>query len=313
MGSSGKLVVYVQLLLFALIGSGCQKRAQPKMAGERVRDFANALYNNQLYHQAIEEYNYYLQNYELSDDQHANITYIIGDIYFERLRDYQNALAQYLKIKHLYAESPLQDKVSKKIVECLERLNRSADAQQALEEATLLDRSQVKSHHPGAVIAKIGKREITTGDLEHEISQLPPYMQSQVTDKSKKIEFLKQYIATELFYDSAKREGLDKDKEVLDAAFQAKKNFMVQKYLNEKISDEVNIQEPDVELYYKAHKDKYVEKDKDGKVIREKPFEQVKSQVMQDLVRERQKEAYDRLVQRIMRAEAVEIYADKLQ
>lgn len=301
------------LILFAILGFGCQKASEPKFEGKQIRELANAFYNRQLYQQAIQEYNYYLENYNLDDEESANINYIIGDIYFERIRDYENALSYYLKIKHLYPDSRLQEEVSKKIVECLERLERSADAQQALEEAALLDPSQIKSHRPGAVIAKIGKREITMGDLEHEINQLPPFMKSQITDKSKKIDFLKQYIATELLYDTAKRKGLDKDKEVIDAVFQAKKNFMVQKLLEEEISQNINIRDSDIELYYKAHKEKYAKKDEKGEIVNIRPLEEVKNQVMQDLIRERQQEAYEQLVQRMMRAEAVQIFEDKLK
>ena len=307
--------IFLQCLLtpFIVILLGCQQQSEPKLEGSKLREFANALYNQQLYHQAIQQYNYYLTNYDLDEEQSANIDYIIGDIYFERIRDYENALTYYLKVKHLYPESPLQKEVSKKIVTCLERLERSADAQQALEEAALLDLSQAKSKRPGAVIARIGKREITTGDLEHEINQLPPYMKSQVSGKSKKIEFLKQYIATELLYDTAKRKGLEKDKEVIAAAFQAKKNLMVQKLLEEEISQNLNVRDSDFELYYQANKEKYAEKDEEGEIVEIKSFDEVKSKVMQDLIRKRQQEAYDQLVQRMMRAEAVEIYQDKLQ
>ncbi len=312
MGKNLKFLVILWVGLFFV--QACQKAAEkPKFDAEKVRKFANALYNRQLYHQAIDEYKYYLNNYRMDEDQAANINYIIANIYFERVHDYENALAYYLKIKHLYPDSPLLDEANKRIVECLERLERSADAQQAMEEAALLDPSQAHPKRPGAVIAKIGKREITMGDLEYEINQLPPYMREQMNDRNKKIEFLKQYIATELLYDTAKRKGLDKDKEVIAAAFQAKKNIMVQKLLEDEISQNVNIRESDVELYYKAHKEEYAKKDDNGKVIEYLPFDQVKDQVLKDLIKERQKEAYEQLVQRMMRAEAVEIYEDKIQ
>lgn len=310
-----KINIFSLFLLMSLVvlGAACQKETKPEIDGEKVRDYANALYNRQLYHQSIQEYEYYLQNYDIGAAEQANINYIIGDIYFERLRDYENALACYLKIKHLYPESPLVEEANKKIVESLERLQRSADAQQALDETTMLDESQVRQKRPGEVIATIGKREITMGDLEYEINQLPPYIRSQISNKSKKVEFLKQYIATELFYDSAKRQGLDKDKEVLDAAFQAKKNFMVQKFLEEEISQKLNINESDIDLYYKAHKDDYAKKDDNGNIVTEQPLAEVKDRVMKDLVKDKQKEAYEQLLQRMMRAEAVEIYEDKLQ
>ncbi|MFQ5649344.1 MAG: tol-pal system YbgF family protein [bacterium] len=293
--------------------AACQgQEQQPKVKGEIIRDYASSLYNNQLYEQAVEQYNYYLANYDPDNSEAANLTYTIGNIYFERVHDYQNALSHYLKIKHLYPESEILDEVNKKMVACLERLQRSADAQQVLEEAALLEPSKARQRRPGEVIAKIGKRPITTGDLEYEISQLPPYVKSQLTDRSKKVDFLKQYIATELLYDTAKRKGLEKDKDVIEGAFQAKKNLMVQKLLEEEISQEVNVTESDIELYYKAHQEKYSNRDAEGRITDVKPLAEVRTQVMQHLIRQKQQEAYDVLVQRMMRAEAVEIYADKL-
>lgn len=307
---SRKVVVF---LASALLISACQNKSQPQFDAEKIREYANALYNQQLFHQSVAEYEYYLNHYDLDVKEQANLNYIIGDIYFERLHDYENALAYYLKIKYLYPESPNVTEANKKIVTCLERLERSADAQQALEETALLDPSQAPKKRPGVVIARIGKREITTGDLDFEINQLPPYMKNQLKDKSKKAEFLKQYIATELLYDTAKRKGLERDRDVIDAAFQAKKNIMVQKLLEEEVAQNVSVKESDVEMYYKANQENYAERDKSGKIVRIKPFEEVKNKVMQDLIQERQKEAYDLLVQRMMRAEAVEIYEDRLK
>lgn len=308
--NSKSIWAFCLILLFAF---ACRNKPQPKFDSEKIREYAEALYNRELYQQAVEQYNFYLDNYDLSDSEEANVNYNIGKIYFERLHDYENALTYYLRIKHLYSESSLIDEVNKKMVACLERLQRSADAQQVLEESVLLDPSQTKSKRPGTVIAKIGKREITTGDLDHVINQLPPYMKSQVSGKSSKVDFLKQYIATELLYGTAKRKGLDKDKDVIEGTFQAKKNIMVQKLLQEELAQGVNVDESDIELYYKANREKYSEKDENGKIVRTKPFDEVRTQAMQDLIQKKQKEAYDLLVQRMMRAEAVEIYEDKLK
>ena len=309
----GSLLYRCSWLLIVLLGFACQQNgSKPNVEVSKLRDYANALYNRQLYLQAVEEYDKIVQGYGPDESEVANLNYVIGNIYFERIRDYENALTYYLKIKYLYPESTLIDEVNKKMVECLERLDRSADAQQVLEEAALLEPSQAKKSRPGEVIAKIGKRNITTGDLNFEISRLPPFMKSQLNEKSQKVDFLRQYIATELLYDSAKRKGLESEKEVIEAAFQAKKNFMVQKLLEEEISNEVDVKESDVRLYYNAHRDKYAEKDEEGNVTETKPFEEVKTQVMQDVIREKQKEAYDFLIQRLIRAEAVEIYENKL-
>ena len=198
------------LIVFALISFlNCSNQNQPNVSGDKIREYANALYNRELYAQAVVEYQRYLDLYPVDEQQQANIHFIIGNIYFDRLYDYENALATYLKIKHVFPESAVQQQVDKRIVACLERLQRSTDAKQALDEAAILEPDKLQPSHPGTVIAEIGDREITSGDLKYHIGQLPEYMQSQLNSKEAKLDFLKQYIATELFYDAAKRQELE--------------------------------------------------------------------------------------------------------
>ena len=198
----------------------------------------------------------------------------------------------------------------------LERMKRSTDAQQVIEQTSALDESQKPKSKPGDVIAKIGDRSITTGDLEYEMNQLPPYVRDQLKTKDQKIEFLRNYIVQELLYDSAKRQGLDKDKDVRAGVLQTEKSLMAQKLLKQEIEKEVGLDKysnADVELYYKANKEKYAEKDDKGKVKKIKPFSEVSQQVAQDFMQEKQKEAYQRLVDRLMQAEKVKIYEQKFQ
>lgn len=301
------------MILFLTVLIGCSQQQQPNISKEQARNYANELYNRQLFKQSAAEYQRYLNTYQLDEDEQANISYHIGDIYFERLRDYENALAYYIRVKYVHPKEELAREVDKKIVACLERLQRPEDAKQSLTESTSLDPEKVDKKRPGAVIARVGTREITQGDIDFELNQLPPTMKAQFSDKEKKLEFLQQYILTELLYDSAKRQGLDNDKEVVESAFQAKKSLMVQKLLQDQISSRVNIEPSDVELFYQANKDKYAEKDDNGKVVREQPFDEVQKQVAQDLYLKKQQEAYEELVQKLMRAENVQIYDDVLK
>jgi len=301
------------LCIAAVLVTGCSRESRPDVSADKVRDYANALYNRELYEQAVQEYQRYLDTYHTDEQERANINFIIGNIYFERLHDYENAMAAYLKVKHIFPESTIRSNADKQIVACLERLQRSADAKQALDEATSLDPGQIKESRPGAVVAKIGDRKITSGDLKHQISQMPDYMQSQFQNREAKIEYLKHYVATELFYEAAKRMGLDDDKEVIEGTFQAKKGLMVQQYLAQKIASQVKINPEDVELYYQANLEKYTEKDDKGKVKRQKSFSEVRQQAAEDLIRERQQKAYDALFQDQLRTEKVEVYDDRIQ
>jgi tetratricopeptide (TPR) repeat protein len=307
-----RIIIFSASILMILV-VGCSKQVEPNLSKEQARNYANELYNRQLFKQSAFEYERYLNTYSLDENEQANISYTIGDIYFERLRDYENALAYYIRIKYLHPKEELRQQVDQKIVACLERLQMTEDAEQTLKESTSLEPGSIQQKRPGAVVARIGSREITQGDIDFELSQLPQSIRSQYDSKDKKVEFLNQYILTELLYKSAQNMGLDKDNEVIEAAFQAKKSIMVQKYLQDQIRKEVKIEPADVELYYKANKDKYVEKDKDGKVIREKPFDEVQQQVAQDLMVERQHDVYQRMVERLMRAEGVEVFDDVLK
>ncbi len=315
--TSGRQFIIISIFLsFIFLLTSCGSSSKPQISAQKKRELANALYNQQLYPQAVKEYEDYLKNYKLDEKEQANISYMIANIYFDRLHDYENALAYYLRIKYLFPNSNLQGEVSKKMVESLERMKRSTDAQQVIEQTSALDESQKPKSKPGDVIAKIGDRNITTGDLEYEMNQLPPYVRDQLKTKDQKIEFLRNYIVQELLYDSAKRQGLDKDKDVRAGVLQTEKSLMAQKLLKQEIEKEVGLDKysnADVELYYKANKEKYAEKDDKGKVKKIKPFSEVSQQVAQDFMQEKQKEAYQRLVDRLMQAEKVKIYEQKFQ
>ncbi len=305
-----QLLVLIAALALLL---GCSKANQPNISQEKARNFANELYNRSLFRQSAEEYIRYLQTYKLSDDEQSNISYTVGDIYFERLKDYENALTFYTRAKYFNPSDELKRSIDQKTVACLERLERPEDARQTLTESTSLEPESVQKKRPGMVVALIGTRQITQGDIDFELSQYPSEVQSQYQEKNMKLQFLRQYILSELLYDSAKRKGLDKDAEVVEAAFQAKKGIMARKLLQEEIQSKVSITPEDVELYYKANLDKYTEKDKEGKVIREKPFAEVQQQVAQDYAMEKQQQVYNELAQKLMRAEGVKIYDDVLK
>jgi len=202
------------------------------------------------------------------------------------------------------------------MVECLERLKRSTDAQQVVEQTSALDESQKPANRPGEVIARIGDRQITSGDLQYELSRMPVYLREQFQSSEQKIEFLKEYIVQELLFDSAKRKGLDKDQEVREGIRQAEKSLMAQKLLQQEIEKESkldNYTNADVELYYQANKDKYAEKDEAGKVVRTPSFGEVQERAAQDFIQQKQQEAYSNLIERLMKTKDVQIYENKFK
>jgi len=305
-----KVILFVSLL-FVLFS--CTQQTKPDVTAESRLNLANAYYTNGLYEASVKEYLHYLETYSVEADRRANTYYTIANIYFERLNDYTKALEYYFKVKYLYPESKLQGEVGKRLVSCLERLDKSTDAQRIYEQDAALDKDSVKPNRPGDVLAEIGDRKITQGDLDFEINQLPVYLRDTFKEKSKKHELLQQMVLQELLYDSAKRKGLDQDKDVLDGAFRAKKTMMAEKILQQELQSKVQIKPQDVELYYLAHKDKYTEKDEKGQLVRQKQLQEVQQQAAQDLAMERQQQAYQEYAGRLMQAKNVKIYEKRLR
>lgn len=306
-------VVVLLILAAGLITVGCQQNRKPAVSEKACLDLANAYYTNGLYQAAVNQYLQYLHDYPLKPERQANTYYTIANVYFNRLNDYQKALEYYFKVKYLFPQSPLQKDVSQKIVACLERLDRSQDAVRVMEKEAALDTSEIHKSRPGAVLATIGKRKITQGDLDFEIQKLPPYLQAQFKSKEKKKELLQQLVLQDLLYESAKRKGLAKDKDVIEGVFEAKKALMANKLLQQELKDKVKIDPEEVQLYYKANKDKYAERDRNGKIVRYKTFAEVQQQVAQDLLAEKQQKAYQELADRLMKAEDVKIYDQRIQ
>lgn len=306
---SGLLLLAGVLMLI----SGCGSGKRPAAEAEKVREFAADLVNRSLYTQAIAEYETVLRDYDLKDEEAANLQYTIANLYFERLRDYAGALTWYLKMKHFHPESRLVAEANKKIVACLERMDRSADARQALDETVQLDPARVQKSRPGALVARIGSREITLGDLNFEIDQLPPSAREQFRDQEARRQFLREYVATELLYDTAKRAGLEDDQQVVEGTFQAKKALMVRRLMQDKVADRIQVNDGDIDLFYQAHKDDYAEKDEKGKVTREKPLSEVRQQVAQDLYRQKYQQAFQELIGRMMQSEGVQFFDDQVR
>jgi tetratricopeptide (TPR) repeat protein len=308
------MIKIFSLTLFSILFlSSCNDSKEPLVSADSKLQLANTYYTNGLYKAAVNEYQEYLSDYPIDVNRQASTYYTIANIYFDRINDYEMALQYYFKVKYLYPESTLQGEVGKRIVNCLERLKRTKDANRYVQKEAALDKNSVPEKRAGAVLAEIGKRTITQGDVDFEISKLPAYMQKQFSDKKAKQEFLKQFVIQQLLYDTAKKQGLDKNKDVIEGTFRMQKSLMSEKILQAELKDQPDITAADAQLFYNANKERYAEKDEKGKTNKQKPFSEVAEQAGRDLAFQRQQEAYQRLAERLIKANNVKIYDDKVK
>ena len=292
-------LVGVLLVVSVLIYLQVRGMTEPKLNFSEQQDLAAELVDSKLYTQAVAEYERLLDLGGLDRKRQANINYIIGNIYLNNLHDYENASARFIRAKLLYPESELKDKINKSLVICFERMGRSLEAQKQLERST--DLNQTKQKKGGAIVARIGDREITMTELEDRIERLPPSVQTQFEDKEGRLKLLQSYIGSELLYHTALRQGLDKDKDVQEGILEFQKQVMINKLLSMEIPQDIEISENEIKLYYDAHKEEF----------KEKKLDEVRSEIESELKKMKQEEAYNKLVSRMMEAEKVKIFDDQ--
>ncbi len=275
-----------------------------KLAMEQ-REYANMLKSQGLYKQAIEAYRRYLSMDDLDTGKQANIHFVMANMLKEKLHTYDEAMAEYLKVKQLAPESTLIPEINRSVVECLERMNRSMDAQRTLHKAVSLKKEEREKAEAVNVVAKIEDKIITLQDLNDEIQKLPPSMQKKYSSPNKKLEFLKQYIAKEILFDTAIRNRYDQDPSIQKALEQLRKELLVQKLMNEEVQRKVQISEGELKLYYEANKNRYTAKDQENQ---EKNYPSLRKQLETDLQKEKEQIAYQELMQKALQAQNVEIY-----
>jgi tetratricopeptide (TPR) repeat protein len=294
------VLTVVLVLLSSLIYLKLKSTSQAGWSYSQQQDLAAELVDGKLYAQAVIEYEKLLDLGGLDKRKQANINYIIGNIYLNNLRDYENAAARFIRAKLLDPESDLKDKINQGLVICYERMGRSLEAQKQLERSTDLDQTG-SPKKGGATVARIGDREITMTELEEQIEMLPSSVQTQFKGKEGKLKFLQGYIGSELLYHMALRRGLDKDKEVQEGITQFTKQMMINKVLEEEIPADFEITESEIKLYYDAHQAEFADK----------KMEEVRSQIETELKKMKQQEAYNKLVNKLTEAEKVKIFDDQ--
>ncbi len=268
---------------------------------DTAKMLAGELADNNLPQAAIEEYQKVLDIGLLTNGERGAIHYLIGDLYFNDVGNYEQAAAHYVRARALDENAPYSAEAGKKLITCLERLGRRQEAQRELDVQANLNPDTTKT--PGKLVAKVGSSNITLADFEQAIDHLPQAMQDKLSDPKEKRKFLDQMIGRELIYHAALREGLDKNAEAQQALKDIEEDYLVQYYTRQKIAPTVKPDSADVRLYYKAHKSEYGDKE----------FDEVRDQVFQDYIQYIGQKAINDYIGTLMKAEPVQVFEENVK
>lgn len=109
----------------------------------------------------------------------------------------------------------------------------------------------------GEILAEVNGTNITTGDFDKEMENLPPYLKPMTETPEGKKEMLETMIVRELILQQAKKDGIDKSQIVAEKLEELKKRLVVEAFLKKKVEEQANISDADLQKFYDENKDKF--------------------------------------------------------
>lgn len=281
---TGAWTGFLLILLVALVGTNLYvtlsaQKPEPATVGglsvEQAREMAAKLAGRGLYRQAAAAWQDYLAAARPTDVQRAQIHFQIGGL-LEKAGLYGDAIEQYYRSEAAAAMTELSHQINAHIKECFERLGKFSALRYEM-----IDRTGMKPD-PSAgakVVAEIGAEKITEAQLDALIEesiddQLAPMKAfltaEQINEQRKralepfrspqaKQEFLQSWLAQEILYRQALDQQLGEKPEVKRLVHSLTRQALSRQMLDEQLASKIHVTETDVQTYYAANKDKYVE------------------------------------------------------
>jgi tetratricopeptide (TPR) repeat protein len=292
----------ITLALTLLLGACDSSRSG--LTREQYRTAATALFERQLYQEAIDAYQRYLDSPALAPEDAPKVLFQMGVIYQDNLMDARGALAQFTLVKSLYPDQTFGNDLGKRMVAALEAMGRSIDASQARARITdLTPDTAAAVPGEGAVVADVDGRKITLGEIKAMAGKLPeaPLELNQLA---------REYVAQILIADAARRKGLADKPEIKLRLGQVENQILAQAGL----MDEIKIAPPtgnDLKYYFEANKARYVHGPDsasagDGSAA---SFDKLLPRIQADWAREKQGAAYQQYVERLLQAGKVRFFS----
>lgn len=283
--AAGVLTVLLLVVLVVLAGVNLmislarQKSAVPTTASgfsaEQTRALAAKLAQRTLYEQAAGAWQDYLATADLEDAERARIHFQIGTL-LEKAGLYGRAIEHFYRSETTAELDELDSEINAHVKQCFEKLGKFAALRYELMDRTSLDSAPPAG---GKVVAEIGAEKITEARLdalieesiENQLAPMKAFMTSEQLGEQKKRlleqarspqakqEFLQSYLAQEILYRQALQEELSEKPEVKRLVDEVTRSVLGRQLMNEQLASRINITDTDLQMYYTAHKDKYVE------------------------------------------------------
>ncbi len=242
---------------------------------EQTKQLAGKLAQRNLHIRAAKVWQDYLSSCELSDAERARTLFQIGTL-LEKANLYDQAIEHYYRSEIVAGLNELKSQINTHIKDCFEKLGKFSALRYELMDRTSFETASVAG---AKIVAEIGAEKVTEADLdafiesdiENQLEPMAPFMTpEQFSEQKKKMleqykapqakqQYLQAWLAQEVLYRQALEEELAEKPEAKKLIDQLTRGALSQLLMNRELASKINITETDVQTYYKANKDKFVE------------------------------------------------------
>lgn len=247
-------------------------------SSEQTKQLAGKLAQRNLYIRAAKIWQDYLAVGKLADAERARILFQIGTL-LEKANLYDQAIEYFYRSEIAAELNELKPQISAHIKDCFEKLGRFSALRYELMDRTSFEAAPAAG---AKIVAEIGAEKITEADLdaaiendiENQLEPMAPFMTlEQFNEQKKKMleqyknpqakqQYLQAWLAQEVLYRQALQENLVEKPEAKKLIDQLTRGALSQLIMNRELAGKINITQTDLQTYYTANKDKFVEPSK---------------------------------------------------
>jgi parvulin-like peptidyl-prolyl isomerase len=249
--------------------------ADYSLSAEQTKELAGRLAQRNLYTRAAKLWQDYLAAGKLSDAQRARTLFQIGTL-LEKANLYDQAIEYFYRSEIVAELGELKPQINAHIRTCFEKLGKFSALRYELMDRTSLEAAPAAG---AKIVAEIGAEKITEADLdgfiENEIeNQLEPMaafmtpeqlgqqkkkMLQQYKNPQAKQQYLQMWLAQEVLYRQALEEELAEKPQAKKLIDNLTRGALSQLQMNNELASKINITETDVQTYYTANKEKFID------------------------------------------------------
>ena len=321
--SGAVLIIALAILVLQVAAMIGRERSTGGLPADRLEELALKLEKQGLEGAAVRAWEDYLEASGAGSEKRARIWYRIGTIRQEA-GSYEEALDAYYRSESHASVDEFQSEISRRVVECLESLDRYAALSSELERRTAAPGTE----RPGTVVlAEIGDRKITRADLDMmieaevdaQLSQLAGGLNPEEHAAQKEMalenirkqggytQWLDRFLAEELLYRRAREEKLHEDAGFRVISRNIDRKLLAQRLLDRTVSAEVLVTPDEMKGYYDANPAEFGE---EGNL---KPFEEVQERIYMTIRSRKEMEIQRRFLDELKERYDVVIHRSELE